>query len=326
MDDYQVSILIPCYNTQQWITEAIESALNQTYPNKEIIVVDDGSTDGSLDIVRSFGDRIRWETGSHRGGNAARNRLLELSTGEWLQYLDADDYLFSDKIETQIRFLSQISDADIIYSPVIVEYHQDNQSWQKVDQIPEPLPHDPWILLTRWHLPQTGGVLWRKEAIVDVGGWNEHQNCCQENELYLRLLMAEKRFEYFDAPGAVYRAWSELTVCRKDPSETYRRRLQIKDKIEQHLEAKSQLTQLRQDAINQSRLECARIIWNFDPGWAANRVNKIHVRNPDFTPSGSKIPKIYRFLYKILGFSGVEQLAQIKRLVTRFKSLPNRAP
>ncbi|MEQ9359070.1 glycosyltransferase [Coleofasciculus chthonoplastes] len=308
-----VSILIPCYNAEQWIAEAIESALNQTYPHKEVIVVDDGSTDGSLEIIKTFSDRIRWETGLNRGGNAARNRLLELSTGEWLQYLDADDYLLPDKVEKQIQFLGEVADADVIYSPVIVEYHQDNHSWQKVDQIPEPPPHDPWILLARWHLPQTGGSLWRKEAIVDVGGWNEHQNCCQENELYLRLLMAEKHFKYFDTPGAVYRAWSELTVCRKDPSETYRRRLEIKDKIEQYLEARNELSQLRQDAINQARFECARLIWLFNPKWANVIIEEITSRYNYFEIVNPNISNNYIFIYRLFGFSFAERLAQFKR-------------
>ena len=92
-----VSILIPCYNAERWVGQAIESALAQTWPNKEVIVVDDGSTDGSLEVIKSFGDRIKWETGPNRGGNVARNRLLELSHGEWIQYLDADDYLLPAK-------------------------------------------------------------------------------------------------------------------------------------------------------------------------------------------------------------------------------------
>src|SRR5678815_984429 len=97
-----VSILIPCYNAERWIRQCIESALDQTYPNKEVIVVDDGSKDASLEVIKSFGDRIRWETGPNRGGNAARNRLLQLAKGEWLQYLDADDYLLPEKISRQM--------------------------------------------------------------------------------------------------------------------------------------------------------------------------------------------------------------------------------
>src|SRR5947208_2592225 len=102
-----VSILIPCYNAERWIAQAIESALAQTWPEKEVVVVDDGSTDGSLDVIKQFDGRIRWETGPNRGGNMARNRLRELAGGDWLQYLDADDYLLPDKIDDQMRFLAK---------------------------------------------------------------------------------------------------------------------------------------------------------------------------------------------------------------------------
>ena len=75
-----VSILIPCFNAEKWVAQAIESALAQTWPEKEVIVVDDGSTDASLEIIRHFDGRVRWESGPNRGGNAARNRLLSSPT------------------------------------------------------------------------------------------------------------------------------------------------------------------------------------------------------------------------------------------------------
>ena len=73
-----VSILIPVYNAERWIEQTIESALSQTWPAKEVIVVDDGSTDRSLQIIKRFAGRVRWEAGPNRGSNAARNRLLAL--------------------------------------------------------------------------------------------------------------------------------------------------------------------------------------------------------------------------------------------------------
>src|SRR5688500_17394389 len=96
-----ISILIPCFNAERWIGQAIESALTQSWRAVEIIVVDDGSTDGSLAIIKRFGDRVRWETGANQGGNVARNRLLALARGEWVQYLDADDYLLPNKVRDQ---------------------------------------------------------------------------------------------------------------------------------------------------------------------------------------------------------------------------------
>ena len=152
-----VSILVPCFNAKQWVAQAIESALAQTWPEKEVIVVDDGSTDRSLDIIKSFGDRIRWETDRNRGANVARNRLLELARGDWLQYLDADDYLLPEKIEQQMGFLATNPSADIVFGPVTMEHWNNSESRRELLPIPE--PHDPWILLARWYLPQTGAVL-----------------------------------------------------------------------------------------------------------------------------------------------------------------------
>jgi glycosyltransferase involved in cell wall biosynthesis len=149
-----VSILIPCFNAERWVAQAIESALAQTWPEKEVIVVDDGSADGSREIIQRFGDRIRWESGPNRGGNPTRNRLLALARGEWLQYLDADDYLLPDKVAAQMNYLTTQPPTDVLYGLVTKEDWTDSGVHQVLQQIPE--PHDPWILLVRWYLPQTG--------------------------------------------------------------------------------------------------------------------------------------------------------------------------
>ena len=100
-----VSILIPVYNAEGFVAEAIQSALDQTWPAKEIIAVDDGSTDRSLEILKSFGLRIRVIEQENRGASAARNRALSEAQGEFIQYLDADDFLAADKIEIQMNRL-----------------------------------------------------------------------------------------------------------------------------------------------------------------------------------------------------------------------------
>ncbi len=310
----KVSILIPCYNADRWIAQAIESALNQTYPYKEVIVVDDGSSDRSLEMIQSYSDRIRWATQANQGGNATRNRLLEMSTGTWLQYLDADDYLLPTKIEQQVEFLSDHSQVDVVYSPSIYEYWGETP---RQEVLPIPAPYDPWILLARWYLPQTGSPLWRKQAIVEVGGWKLNQPCCQEHELYLRLLMAGKRFEYLASAGSVYRQWSDATVCKRDLSQTQRHRLAVKDRLEQYLKAVDQLSAARQTAINQARFECARIIWLTDPAWALQIVGQIRKSQPKFLPSGAAAAPLYRASYQLLGFSAAEKIANTKRLLLR---------
>jgi glycosyltransferase involved in cell wall biosynthesis len=103
-----VSILIPAYNAEQWIADTIKSALSQTWPRKEIIVVDDGSRDRTLAVARQFASSaVRVSTQENEGASTARNKAFELCQGDYIQWLDADDLLSPDKIERQIEATQQ---------------------------------------------------------------------------------------------------------------------------------------------------------------------------------------------------------------------------
>jgi glycosyltransferase involved in cell wall biosynthesis len=308
-----VSILIPCYNAERWIAQAIDSALAQGSEH-EVIVVDDGSTDGSLEVIKRFGDRVRWESGPNRGGNVARNRLLSLARADWVQYLDADDYLQPGKVRDQFAWLTQHApDADVVFSPVILEHGVPPDT--RREPLPIPEPHDLWVLLARWYLPQTGGPLWRKQAILDVGGWKPDQPCSQEHELYLRLLSGGKRFVYCPLSGAVYRQWSAQTVCQRDRPELRRRVLEILQREEDVLRGRGELTPLRRDAINIARFEAARIAWLSNRDEAHGIMATVRASDPSFVPGGVAAPWRYRIAYRVLGFDGAEALAgRLRRL------------
>src|SRR6266487_1325646 len=139
-------------------------------------------------------------------------------------------------------------------------------------------------------LAQTAAALWRKQAIVDVGGWRPDQPCCQEHELYLRLLMAEKRFAYCEHNGAIYRHWAENTLWRGNIAEVHRRRLEIERRAEDFLRSTNALTPERQHAINMARFETARIAWQYDHVFAKKIAGEIFATEPDFTPEGNAAP------------------------------------
>lgn len=305
-----VSILIPCYNAERWVAQAIESALAQTWPEKEVIVVDDGSTDGSLDVIKRFDGRIRWETGPNRGGNIARNRLLELARGEWVQYVDADDYLLQDKVATQIRWLSGKPGVEVVYGPITLEYYllENKREVLKVND-----PSDPWILLARWFLPGTGSQVFNKQALLDIGGWKEDQPCCQEHELYLRLLMAGKRFEYCPNSGYIYRQWGTNTTSKRNIREIHIQRLEIERRLENYLQSQDELTAARQWAINQARFEVARMVWQYDSEMARKIVASALCTDPGFIPGGDAAPTLYRLLFRLLGFRLTETIADWRR-------------
>jgi glycosyltransferase involved in cell wall biosynthesis len=306
-----VSILIPCFNAQQWIGQAIDSALAQNWPHKEVIVIDDGSTDGSARIIEQFRGRIRWEQQENRGSNPTRNRLMAMASGSWLQFLDADDYLLVHKVRRQAEWLATNDDVDVVFGPITLEQVDNGHARREV--LPIPQPHDPWVLLARWYLPQTGAPLWRKSAIEDVGGWAPSQPACQEHELYLRLLIAGKRFQYLDETGAVYRQWSEQTLWKADQPRTRRLRLEIEDRAEAILRERQQLTRERHWAINMARFETARSAWHDDRAEARAIAARIRASMPDFMPSGDAAPPRYRRLYRWLGFAATETVASWTR-------------
>ena len=308
-----VSILIPCYNAERWIAEAIESALAQTWSLKEVVVVDDGSTDRSLEIIQRFDGRIRWETGPNRGGNAARNRLLELANGEWLQYLDADDYLLPEKVACQVNALQQHPDSDVIYSPT---------AWKRVEngvivcnETPIPEPRDAWILLALWRLPQTGGALWKKATLRRVGGWRIGQPCCQEHELYCRLLEDNARFRYCAGCHAVYRDTEQSgRVTRRLGGEFERQRLQILERIETQLTSSLALTSARRQAINDARHELARRLWEGNRPLADTVLERILASDRFFRPSTAPAsPPLYQLAFWLLGFKGAQLAASCTR-------------
>ena len=112
-----VSILIPAYNAEQWLAETLQSALAQTWQNKEIIVVNDGSTDCSASVARQFEScGVKVISQENKGASAARNRAFQEAKGDFIQYLDADDLLAPDKIERQVQLLGNEENYNCVTS------------------------------------------------------------------------------------------------------------------------------------------------------------------------------------------------------------------
>lgn len=308
-----VSVLIPCFNAERWIGPAIQSALDQTHSNIEVIVVDDGSNDGSRTVIHSFADRVRFKFNPNLGGNATRNQLSALATGEWLQFLDADDYLTPQKIERQLSSASVQSNAkvDVIYSPVTSEVWRHDKIYnQSTDSIDEASSiEEQWI---RWQLAQTGTVLWRREALLSIGGWNEDYPCCQDNEVTLRAIQNGLKFHYCPDAGAVYRIWSEDTVCRKDPGRVVKYKTQLIEQMMEWLVSQNKLTKAVEAAAGQAFFEMARTLAKYDLA-TAEKYKTERISAGWYLPSGAAAPWHYRLAHSIGGFSFAEKLAAWRR-------------
>ena len=304
--------MIPCFNAERWIGAAIQSALDQTQSNIEVIVVDDGSNDGSRTVIHSFADRVRFKFNPNLGGNPTRNQLLALATGEWLQFLDADDYIEPDKISKQMKAAeSQPNPVDVIYSPVITEVWHNSAAIERSESevsVNASL-HEQWI---RWQVAQTGSVLWRREALVSIGGWNEDYPCCQDNEVTLRAIQNGLKFHYCPDAGAVYRIWSEDTVCRKDPGRVIQYKTQLIEQMMDWLSTQNTLTKEIEAAAGQAFFEMARTLAKYDLA-AAETYKAERLTAGWYLPAGAAAPWHYRLAHSIGGFSFAEKLAAWRR-------------
>lgn len=251
MDSALVSILIPCFNAERFIAKAIESALRQDYAQIEVIVVDDGSTDGSLEAVARFESdpRFRFEAGPNRGGNAARNRLLSLAKGEFIQFLDADDLLDPRKISLCMKSMDDDVDA------VICGFIERRGNIERTV-----VPDDPGDDLPKW-FARAGVVttvpLHRKSCLQAAGGFDESLPCCQEYEMHLRLACRHWR--------RVARVIEPLCTIVKLPgsvssneARVFSHQVQILRHVHAQLRDSGQLTGERAETLAQSIYICGR--------------------------------------------------------------------
>jgi len=186
MSDPPVSVVIPCYNSEEHVEECIEQVYSQTYPQIEVIAVNDGSTDDTLPILRSLKQKYSDLTllnGSNEGAPRARNRGLEKAQGKYIQFLDADDLLKPTKIEHQVQ---RIHSSDDPVELIASSYVRRRLSGQK--QTISVGKRDPWAALLRSRLGITSANLYRTSAVRRVGGWSTDWRASQDAELSFRLL------------------------------------------------------------------------------------------------------------------------------------------
>ena len=299
-----VSILIPCFNAEPWIEQCIRSALEQVYAHKEVIVVDDGSTDKSRDIIRGFGSAVQFHEGPHAVANAARNRLTALARGEWLQYLDADDYLLPNKIDSQIQLIKQIKGhVDLIHAPLL-----------GVEGLPDIADDDILNLINAVGFT-TSGMLVRRSVVLSAGGWKEDQPCCQEYELQLRLFMAGARFVASRSREAIYRNDNSDSVSRRDPGLMIRTGMDLRERFQEYLRASGRLNANHRRAMFAVRMEYARYVHREDPASARVLATKAAVDGKWWVWRRPALPLRYQLVFRVLGFQRAERLAAWLRAV-----------
>jgi glycosyltransferase involved in cell wall biosynthesis len=207
--DPLVSILIPAYNAQEYIRGSLKSAVNQTWRNKEIIVVDDGSRDDTRSIAETFArDGVRVVTQANQGAAAARNKAMSLSRGDYIQWLDADDLLSPNKIAAQMqaldryprgrtvmsspwgKFFFRPSRAEFVPSPIWADL-------SPVEWLTRKMEHNVYMQTATWLVP--------RQITEAAGPWDTRLLGDDDGEYFARVLLASAQVCFVPEAKVYYR-------------------------------------------------------------------------------------------------------------------------
>ncbi|HEX7710262.1 MAG TPA: glycosyltransferase [Sphingomonadaceae bacterium] len=201
-----VSIVIPCWNAERFVLAAVMSALGQTYPNVEVVVVDDGSSDGSVDALAGVRERITLISTPNRGACAARNTGLENASGEYVKFLDADDFLLPEAIAEQVKSAAALGRREFTtglaynlwqHSGVIVPNFGQSPAGLRYSRLED----------VALEVPLISCPLHRRDAIEGIGGFRELPTR-QDFDFFIRLLLEGYRPHNDFVPVFVYRHYS----------------------------------------------------------------------------------------------------------------------
>lgn len=209
------SVVIPCYNAEKWIFDTLESifSLNNNIP-LEVIVVDDGSTDKSVDIVKSNFLDVNIIKIKNQGPSVARNIGTANASGDYIQYLDADDLLYKGKIEKQINLLEKTG-ADVAYGNWQKLRKGDDGEYHKSEIVRRQLINPEIDLFTTFWCPPAV-YLFRKKIVEKVGEWNVTLPIIQDARFALDCALNDAEFFYCDEIMAYYRVHNSDSVSKRD--------------------------------------------------------------------------------------------------------------
>ena len=217
MDDPLVSVIIPCYRQAEYLPDAIDSALAQTYPRIEVVVINDGSDDNTDEVAKSYGDRITYVRRENGGLGAARNTGFAASRGQFIQFLDADDVIAVEKITRQMACLRSRPDVGVCickYSKTVGETGVSEHSLLRTKLRGDPLMD----MLSSWQTEMSipiHAALFARRLWKDRPPFREHLRAREDWALWIDILLAGTRMHHLEEDLATYRTHG--TGMTQDP-------------------------------------------------------------------------------------------------------------
>lgn len=263
----RVSIIIPCYNAEAFVGPALESAFAQTHPDLEVIAVDDGSADGTGEVLRRFEGRASVLRGPNRGAAVARNMGTATATGDCIQYLDADDLLEPDAVATRLAAL-EASGAEAAYGGWTRLREQETGRFEVdtlVDRRMEEVHSDPQVALMTGFWCPPAAVLYRRSLVERIGGWKQHLAPIEDARFLLDAALAGARFVHVPGSSALYRVGLEPSHSRRSPLRFVHAVLANALEVEELWRSSSALPEARRRALRDVYGHCARELFRPDP-------------------------------------------------------------
>lgn len=204
-DNLLISVVIPTYNRKMFLLKAIESVIRQTYKNIEIIIIDNGSSDGTYEVVKKIDDnRVKYYFMENLGANSARNLGIKKSKGEYIAFLDDDDEWIDSKLEKQIQKIGEDNNIGLVYTGKKIRYLQYNLEYESIPKL-----NKQNIYLGNF-VGTTSSVLVKKKLLKSLGGFDICLPALQDYELWIRLSKITK-FSCVEEPLVIYNNVNTLT-------------------------------------------------------------------------------------------------------------------
>lgn len=304
-----VSVIIPCFNAERWIRETLQSVIGQGLNDIEIIVVDDGSTDSSARIVEDGFPSARLVKTGNQGASKARNIGTDSSSGEFIQYLDADDLLAPDKLKLQLGAL-KTSGADIAYG-----------DWQKLvetgdgkfikDGIVSRRIEDPEIeLFTTDKWCPMAAYLFRRSIVGKAGGWNERLPVIQDVRFQIDCALSGARFVYCPGIMGYFRVQHKDSLSTRDPISFARDCLLNTNEVEEWWIEHGGIDAKRKAALIRAYEHVARSSFEKDAPTFNSAHNALRRLQPGYTPESSR--RLW-LASRLLGYRNAEKAALLYR-------------
>ncbi|WP_424099173.1 glycosyltransferase [Moorena producens] len=320
MNSKLVSIVIPCYNASLFLPQTLNSIFSQTFQNFEIIAVDDGSTDSTLEILESYSKRIRYVSGPNQGASVARNSGTNLATGDFIQYLDADDLLLPRALEHKVAALEE-SKADVAYSDWQKLEERLNRSFVLGEIISRRLQDvhpDPEISLFTDFWSPPAALLYRRSIVDKIGAWNETLPIIQDARFFLDAALVGGTFVHVPETLAHYRVHRTSSLSKRNKVafaiDCYTNTCQI----EEIWQKCGDLTAEQKKALLKNYGQSARFLFEHDRPKFYEVLTRIRNIEPNYLPLG---PSHLRWLSSLIGYENSEAIAfTYRRLVKQIRN------